>query len=367
MNIVKGKIAIGAGVLTVILVGASACGTDINSGSGRPNQASSAVCANGTLTASGSTAQQNAVAQWSKEYLAKCDGANVNYAGGGSGQGLQQFHQGAVDFAGSDFPITAGEAGGGRCKGGQAINVPMTPGPIALGYNVPGVPPGLNLSASNLAKIFSGKITNWNDPSIARDNPGIALPNLTIQTFHRSDGSGTTYNFTNYLANEAKADWPFPSDQQNWPAQGGQGAKGTQGVAQGVKSTPGGIGYMELSYATKSKIPYAKLSNASGTFVELTQQNAQNFVAAARPVGQGNDLKLSFDYTNTAADAYPNVLVTYELVCQSGNDPAKLPLLKNYLGYAASPQGQQQLLSQGYTPLPPTVQGRVQAAVQSLS
>ncbi len=369
MRLHRPGVAWGVGMLAASALLISACGTDTNTGSAG-NQAASAACASGTLTASGSTAQQNAVAEWTKGYLAKCVGANVNYGGGGSGQGVQQFQQGAVDFAGSDFPLSAGDQqqkADARCKTGPAINLPMTPGPIALGYNVPGAPDGLKLSSSNLAKIFTGKITNWSDPAIARDNPGVALPNLGIQTFHRSDGSGTTYNFTNYLANEAKADWPFPTNQQNWAAPGGQGSKGTQGIAQGVKSTPGAIGYMELSFATQSQIPFAQVSNAAGQFVPLTQENVQNFLAAAKPTGTGNDLKLALDYTNAAPNAYPNVLITYEIVCSAGNDPAKLPLLKGYLGYAASTDGQNLLPTQGYTALPPSVQTRVQASVNALS
>ncbi|NKQ54330.1 phosphate ABC transporter substrate-binding protein PstS [Amycolatopsis sp. K13G38] len=359
----------------VVAVGAlllAACGTDNNSGSsGSANSsqpASSINCAGGTLTAAGSTAQSNAMSQWVKTYENKCNGATVNYQGGGSGKGVQQFQQGTIDFAGSDFPLSSSDqpAADSRCKTGPAIDLPMVPGPIAVGYNVPNVTQPLNLSASTLAKIFSGKITNWNDPAIAKDNPGVTLPNLGIQTFHRSDGSGTSYNFSNYLANEAKADFPFPANK-NWPAPGGQGSNGTQGIAQGVKSTPGGIGYMELSFATQSQIPYAKVGNAAGKFVELTTDNVKNFLAKAKVTGSGHDLKLDFDYTNGDADAYPNLLVTYEIVCASGNDSAKLPLLKSFLSYLASPDGQSPLAGQGYVPLPTELATKITDSVNSLS
>lgn len=346
------------------------CGSDNGAGtpaSGNSAQSADINCVSGSLTASGSTAQQNAMAEWIKNYLAKCSGANVNYGGGGSGQGVQQFQQGTTDFAGSDFPLSAKDqpAADARCKTGSAVNLPMVPGPIAVGYNVPGAPT-LNLSATTLAQIFDGKIANWNDAAIAKDNPGVSLPSLPIQTFHRSDGSGTSYNFTNYLANEAKADWSFGANK-NWPAPGGQGSKGTQGIAQGVKSTPGGIGYMELSFATQSKIPYAKVSNAGGKFVELTQDNVRNFLAKAKVVGTGGDLKLQFDYTNADADAYPNLLVTYEIVCAKGNNASKLPLLKAFLGYLASNSGQQPLSGMGYVPLPADLQAKIQQTVGSLS
>jgi phosphate transport system substrate-binding protein len=320
------------------------------------------------LTAAGSTAQQNAIAQWIKDYLNKCSAANINYAGGGSGQGVQQFTDGQIDFAGSDFSLAAGkeqQSADARCKSGPAINIPLVGGPIAIGYNVPGVTKSLNLSASNLAKIFTGKIANWNDPAIAQDNPGTQLPSLGIQTFHRSDGSGTTYNFTNYLTNDAKTDWTFGVNK-NWSAPGGQGAKGSQGVAQGVKSTPGGIGYFELSFATQSQIPYAAVGNAEGKFIPLTQANAVNFLSKAKVPGTGGDLKLQFDYATTDAAAYPNLLVTYEIVCSKGNPPDKLPLLKNFLGFGASPAGQQELPSQGSISLPDNLQQQVRQTIGSL-
>ncbi|MEO7195984.1 MAG: phosphate ABC transporter substrate-binding protein PstS [Pseudonocardiaceae bacterium] len=350
----------------------AACGSDTGGGSGSsaatPAQAAAITCGSGSLTAAGSTAQQNAMARWIKDYLAKCSSANINYGGGGSGQGVQQFTDGKIDFAGSDFPLAEGteaQAADARCRSGPAINIPMVPGPIAIGYNVPGVTTPLNLSATNLAKIFSGQIANWSDPAIARDNPGTQLPSLGIQSFHRSDGSGTTYNFTNYLAHDAMADWAFGTNK-NWAAPSGQGAKGSQGVAQGVKSTPGGIGYFELSFATQSDIPYAAVGNAQGKFIPLTQQNAVNFLAGAKVVGTGGDLKLQFDYATTDTTAYPNLLVTYEIVCSKGNDAGKLPLLKNFLGYVASPAGQQELPAQGYVSLPGDLQQQVRQTIGSL-
>jgi phosphate transport system substrate-binding protein len=349
----------------------SACGSDTGGGTGpstSPGGTVAIACSSGSLTAAGSTAQQNAIAQWIKDYLNKCSGANINYGGGGSGQGVQQFIDGKIDFAGSDFPLAEGkeqQAADARCKSGPAINIPMVGGPIAIGYNVPGVTTNLNLSAANLAKIFSGKITNWNDQAIAQDNPGVQLPALGIQSFHRSDGSGTTYNFTNYLVHDAKTDWTSGTNK-NWTAPGGQGAKGSQGVAQGVKSTPGGIGYFELSFATQSQIPYATIGNAEGKFIPLTQDNAVRFLSAAKVVGTGGDLTLQFDYATIEATAYPNLLVTYEIVCSKGNAADKLPLLKNFLGYAASPSGQQGLPGQGYISLPENLQQQAQRAISSL-
>ncbi len=356
-----------AGTLTL-----TACGTDNNStptssAAGGGASAAKVDCADGSLTIQGSTAQAPAMSTWIKNYNEQCPNAKISYTPNGSGAGVTAFGQGTSDFAGSDFPLNATQQpkADARCKQGPAINLPLVPGPIALAYNVPGASK-LSLSSATLASIFTGKIVKWNDPAIAKDNPGVTLPGLGIQTFHRSDSSGTTFNFTNYLANEAKADWPTPADK-DWKAPGGQGVKGSAGVAQGVKSTPGAIGYMEQSYATQSNLSFAKLSNAAGTFVELTQQNAINFIAKSKVTGTGDDLKLSFDYPDTSADAYPNVLVTYEIACSKGNDAAKLKLIKSFLGYAASDAGQATLPSQGYLKLPANIQAKVQAAVNDLS
>ncbi|HEX5403552.1 MAG TPA: phosphate ABC transporter substrate-binding protein PstS [Pseudonocardiaceae bacterium] len=372
----------GAAVLGLAAAGTlllAACGTDNNattppaaasSGGSSASAATSPIrCPSGSvnLTLAGSTAQANAISLWAKNYEGQCSGVNINNGLGGSGAGVTQFEAGTVDWAGSDFPLSATDQpkADARCKTGPAIDLPLVPGPIAVGYNLPGVT-SLNLSASTLAGIFDGRIKKWNDAAVAKDNPGVTLPTMGIQTFHRSDSSGTSFNFTNYLANEARADWAFGANKQ-WPAPGGQGDKGSALVSQDVKKTAGGIGYFELSYATQQQIPYAKVSNAAGQFVELTQQNTTNFIGKATVAGTGNDLKLNFDYTNSDSDAYPNVLVTYEIVCSSGNDASKLAALKDFLSYAASADGQNTIVSQGYVSLPEVVRTKVVSAIDALS
>lgn len=369
-----GALVLGLAAAGTLLL--AACGSDNNNASppagGGGSSAAAApkiTCPSGAanLTLAGSTAQASAISEWAKAYENACTSANVNNGLGGSGAGVSQFEAGTVDFAGSDFPLSATDKpkADARCKSGPAIDLPMAPGPIAVGYNLPGVS-NLNLSASTLAKIFSGKIANWNDPAIAKDNPGTTIPSQPIQTFHRSDSSGTSFNFTNYLANEAKSDWSYGANKQ-WPGPGGQGDKGSSLVAGDVKKTAGGIGYFELSYATQNSIPYAAVSNAAGHFVKLTPQNTTNFISKAKITGSGNDLALSFDYTNTDDNAYPNVLVTYEIVCSAGNDAAKLPALKGFLGYAASSAGQNAVTSKGYVPLPENIRTKVADAINSMS
>lgn len=348
----------------------AACGS--NNGGGASSSTSAAPvanvkCASGSLTGGGSTAQQNAITAWSKAYETKCASANINYQGVGSGAGVTGFENSTLDWAGSDFALSGSDVAkaNARCTGGQAIDLPMAPGGIAVGYNVPNVT-NLNLSASTLAKIFSGKVTKWNDPAIAADNPGVTLPDLGIQTFHRSDSSGTSYNFSNYLANEAKADWTYGANK-NWSGPGGQGDKGSSLVASDVSKTSGGIGYFEDSYAVQDNINVAKVGNAGGKFVELTAANVTNFLGKATVSGTGGDLALSFDYTDTSADAYPNMLVTYEIVCTKGNKAATLPLLKDFLTYAASSEGQSILQQSGYVPLPAELQTKVADAINSMS
>jgi phosphate transport system substrate-binding protein len=365
-----GAVVLGIAAAGTLLL--AACGSDNNNtpaagGSATPSANTSAVqCASGALTTGGSTAQQNAITAWAKAYEEKCASANINYQGVGSGAGVTGFENSTLDFAGSDFALSGDDVAkaNARCTGGTAIDLPMAPGGIAIGYNVPGVT-SLNLSASTLAGIFDGKISNWNDPAIAKDNTGTTLPSLPIQTFHRSDSSGTSYNFTNYLANEAKADWTFGANK-TWPGPGGQGDKGSSLVASDVKKTSGGIGYFEDSFATQNSLPVAKVGNADGQFVELTPTNVTNFLGKAKVTGTNGDLALTFDYTNADADAYPNLLVTYEIVCSKGNKAATLPLIKDFLGFAASSNGQAILSSSGYVPLPASLQTRVASAVSSL-
>jgi phosphate transport system substrate-binding protein len=320
---------------------------------------------NGTLTASGSTAQQNAISAWAKEFQAACKGAVINYGGGGSGKGVTDFTAGTVDFAGSDFPLTASQKSDADkvCSGGEAVDLPMAPGGIALAYNLPEVP-ALNLSASALAGIFSGKITTWDDAAIKKDNPAAKLPSTPIQSFHRSDSSGTTYNFTNYLANVAKSDWTYKFGK-TWQAPGGQGAKGSAGVAQGVKAAEGGIGYMEVSYATQDKLGVAKVGDAGGKFVEPSNDNVTAFIGKAKIAGSGSDLALQFDYTGTDGSAYPVSLVTYEIACTKGGKHAGL--VKSFLAYTASSSGQQLLPDAGYVKLPGNIATKVQAVVDTIS
>ena len=377
MSLTRSRTRLAAlGLAAAGTVALAACGSDnTSSSSSSPAAGSSSSstsstsgisCASGSLTSDGSTAQSNAMSAWIKAYQAACSGAQVNYGGGGSGQGQTHFTDGTDDFAGSDYALDATDkpAADKRCNG-SALDLPMTPGAIALGYNLPGVST-LKLSAATIAKIFTGKITSWNDPAIAADNSGVTLPSTKISTFHRSDGSGTSYNFSNYLTNDAASDWSYGANKQ-WPsAAGGQGEKGSSLVASNVKSTEGGIGYFEDSFATQNTLPVAQVGDAAGNFVTLSNAAATKFLSTAKVSGTGDDLALTFDYSkgSAAPDSYPNVLVTYEFVCATGNKNAAL--LKGFLGYTAG-SGQGILAANGYVPLPSSIQTQVQGVVAKLS
>ncbi|MEU2712558.1 phosphate ABC transporter substrate-binding protein PstS [Streptomyces sp. NPDC007205] len=350
----------------------TACGSDDNGGgkasgnaSGSAN-ASSVKCdgAKGQLLADGSSAQKNAIDAWVKAFSQAC-GVQINYKGGGSGAGVTSFNQGQLAFAGSDSALKPEDVTASKkvCSGGQGIDLPMVGGPIALGYNVPGVD-NLVLDAPTIAKIFDSKIKNWNDPAIAKLNPKAKLPDLKIQAFHRSEDSGTTDNFTKYLIATTPGNWKY-SGGKAWQAQGGQAASGSAGVAQGVKQNSGAIGYFELSYA--KDMTTVSIATGAKTPVKPSVASATADIAAAKIVGTGKDLSLKLDYATKAENAYPITLVTYEIVCDKGNKSDTLPATKAFLRYIASEDGQKALSSIDYAPIPDEIIAKVRTTIEGLS
>ncbi|WP_317444171.1 phosphate ABC transporter substrate-binding protein PstS [Streptomyces collinus] len=351
----------------------TACGSDDNgsSNSGGKSTASanagSVKCDNakGQLLADGSSAQKNAIDAWVKTFSQAC-GVQINYKGGGSGAGVTAFTQGQVAFAGSDSALKPEEVAASKkvCNGGQGIDLPMVGGPIALGYNVPGVD-NLVLDAPTLAKIFDSKITKWNDPAIAKLNKGAKLPDLKIQAFHRSDESGTTDNFTKYLIATTPDNWKY-SGGKAWQAKGGQSAPQSAGVAQQVKQTSGAIGYFELSYV-KDGIKAVSIDTGASKPVAPSTDSATADIAAAKVVGTGKDLTLKLDYKTKAEGAYPITLVTYEIVCDKGNKADTLPATKAFLRYIASEDGQKVLSGIDYAPVPNEIIAKVRSTIEGLS
>jgi phosphate transport system substrate-binding protein len=346
--------------------GASSEASSAAGGSAATFEGSGFACATGSLRSSGSTAQGKVMEQWISDFNAKCE-ANLNaYGGGGSGKGIADFIANQVDFAGSDSALSADQASQAqstRCANNPAINLPMVTGPIALAYNLPGVDK-LILTPKVLVGIFDGTIANWNDPSIAAVNPGVTLPTLAIQSVHRAEDSGTTDNFTKYLAAASGGAWTA-APGKSWSAPGGVAAQGSDGVSKQIASTEGSIGYVEWGFAQDDGLSVAQIDNGGGA-VELTSESAGKAVAAATVTGTGKDLSLKLDYATKTPGAYPVILVTYEIVCSAGNAADIGPLLKSFLGYTST-DGQATLDTLGAAPLPAEIQTKVIASVQTIS
>ncbi len=352
----------------------TACGSDDNGGSSNSSSSSSANASSAScgtakkgqqLLADGSSAQKNAIDAWVKAFSQAC-GVQINYKGGGSGAGVTSFNQGQLAFAGSDSALKPEEVTASKqvCSGGQGIDLPMVGGPIALGYNVPGVD-NLVLDAPTLAKIFDSKITKWNDPAIKALNKSATLPDLKIQAFHRSDESGTTDNFTKYLIATTPDNWKY-SGGKAWQAKGGQSAAGSAGVAQQVKATSGAIGYFELSYVADG-VKAVSINTGASAPVAPSTDSATKDIAAAQVVGTGSDLTLKLDYKTKAEGAYPITLVTYEIVCDKGNKADTLPATKAFLTYIASEDGQKVLSTINYAPIPDAIIAKVRSTIASIS
>ncbi|MBL7261756.1 phosphate ABC transporter substrate-binding protein PstS [Paractinoplanes lichenicola] len=317
-------------------------------------------CSKGSISAQGSSAQANAVSAWIKDYQVSCAEATIEYASVGSGDGRRAFFAGTGHFAGSDSPTPDDEQTQARvrCKG-PLVHLPMVVGPIALAYTVAGVD-DLRLSPATIARIFTGKITRWNDQAIKADNPGATLPETPIRTVHRAGSSGTTDNFTRFLASTAQTDWALKASS-TWPARGGVAAENSNDLVSAIERTDGAIGYVEASYARFHNLPTALVGNASGQFVELNDAAAARTVAGARVVGT-EGLRLELDYRIADPLAYPLVLVTYEIVCKTGTPD----LVKSFLTYASSTAGQNTAAATGYSPLPEELRAKVAEAVGGL-
>ncbi|WP_313896756.1 phosphate ABC transporter substrate-binding protein PstS [Streptomyces sp. GC420] len=333
-----------------------------------PPAAADIGCAgNGKLLASGSTAQQNALEYWVEEYERACPGVQISYRPLGSGAGVAQFLRGATVFGGTDSALKPGEVELSKevCPGGRAIDLPMVGGPIAIGYQLEGVD-DLVLDAPAIAGIFDARITTWDHPDIRRLNPGTELPSVPVLPVHRSDESGTTQNLNAYLSGAVPRQWPYPKEKA-WQGRGGQSADGSDGVAAAVLASNGAIGYFELSFAEAGHIDTVRIDTGASEPVGPSAENATAGLAAAEVTGTGNDMTMRFDYGTSEAGAYPIVLVTYEVVCDTGNQKQTLPALKSLLAYMAGEEGQRALPELHYAPLPGNVVEQVREVIATLS
>jgi phosphate transport system substrate-binding protein len=361
------KIAAAAALSAISLAACSSSTTATTGGSASASMSgSSLTCPSGSITGEGSTAQTNAIQQIIAAYNDACQNkAKIEYNATGSGAGVKNFNAGLVDFGGSDSALSTAEQATAltRCKNNAAWDLPMVVGPVAFSYNLKGVSK-LVLNADVLAKIFQGQITTWNDPAIAALNSGVTLPSTAIKVFYRSDDSGTTDNVSKYLKATAPTVWTA-DHSKTWKGKGGEGKTGSAGVAQAVTATDGALGYLEWGFATDNKLGIAQLDTGNGG-VELTADSVGKALEAAKITGTGNDLTLSLDYATKAAGAYPAVLVTYEIVCSAGLDSAKTAIVKDFLTYFASEEGQNSLSTVGAAPLPASLRAKVNTAIQAI-
>ncbi|WP_460772240.1 phosphate ABC transporter substrate-binding protein PstS [Microbacterium sp. GXF7504] len=336
--------------------------------SGADNAGSTAAALSGTLNGSGATSQQVAVQSWSQLIQQANSGVTVNYDPQGSGTGRESFQSGAVQFAGSDraFKLEEIEAGpfDACAPDSEIVELPAYVSPIAIIFNLEGVDE-LNLDATTLAGIFAGTITSWDDPAIAATNQGVDLPAVAITPVHRSDKSGTTGNFTDYLAANAEDAWTYGSVEE-WPIDGGEAAQGTSGVVNAVKGGNGTIGYADSSQAGSLSSVAVKVGDA---FVTHSAEGAAIAVDAS-PFEEGRadtDLAIAIDRTTTEAGAYPVVLISYLIGCVQYEDAATAELVKAFFSTAVSVEGQDAAASNaGSAPISDSLREKVTAAVDAI-
>jgi phosphate transport system substrate-binding protein len=302
------------------------------------------------LTGAGATFPYPLYAKWIADYAAKT-GVKINYQSIGSGGGIRQFTEGTVDFGASDAPMSDEEIS--KLKA-PAYHIPTVLGAVVVTYNLPELAKPLNLTGPLVAQIYLGKVTKWNAPEIASLNPGVKLPNKDILVVHRSEGSGTTYIFTDYLTavSPAWAAGPGKGKEVQWPV--GLGGQGNPGVTGQIRQVPGSIGYIELAYARQNKLPVAAIKNAAGAFVQPTIESVTEAAAAiAAKLPANTDFRVSV-VNAPAKGAYPISSFTYLLVYQTQTNATKGKKLIDFIRWAIH-EGEADAASLDYSPLPKNV------------
>jgi phosphate transport system substrate-binding protein len=364
----------------VIAVGAAsslvACGSDdpVNHPwrPGAPQSAAPVAAATdasltGSLAGAGSSAQESAVQAWIAGFGAANTGVTITYDPVGSGGGRTQFTGGGIDFAGTDAPLDEAELAqaADRCAPGEVAELPLYVSPIAVVFHLEGISE-LNMSPATVAGVFAGNVTRWDAPEIAAENPGVELPDLAITPVARSDESGTTENFTEYLAAAAPQAWQFePSG--NWPVAGGQTAQGTSGVVQTVTDGTGTVGYADASKAGGLGTVALKVG---GEYVPYSPEAAAALVdASPRASGRPDtSLVVELDRTTTASGVYPLVLVSYTVACTAYDDTATAERAEAFLTYVVSEAGQATAAeAAGSAPISAGLREQVLAVVEGIS
>ena len=320
----------------------------------------------GTLNGAGSTAQQAAMTAWQAAFQTSNSGVTVNYDAVGSGGGRDEWLGGQVQFAGSDAYLTDDEVKSAKSMcGSDPIEVPVYVSPIAVVYNLPGVT-SLKLSPSVVAQIFAGKITTWNDSAITSLNPGTSLPSTSITPVHRSDDSGTTENFTEYLSAAAASDWTYPPSQ-TWPLKNGEAGNGTSGVIAAVQAGNGAIGYADASQA--GQLGKASIQVGS-SYVQPSASAASKVLDESSPVSgrTSGDIAINVNRTPTGSGVYPIILVSYQITCEKQKSAAAANLVKAWLKYVVSEGGQTAAAhAAGSAPITSSLRDKANAAIDSIT
>ncbi|MCY1656061.1 phosphate ABC transporter substrate-binding protein PstS [Dietzia sp. SL131] len=357
------------GLAALTTVGLAACSDDNAASNETAQNVADAECGGkDSLTASGSSAQNNAMTIFANSYATSCEGQTIDYNSNGSGAGVKEFIGGQTDFGGSDSPLKEDEypQAEQRCES-PAWNLPAVFGPIAVAYNLDGVE--LSLSGSTIAQIFNGEITKWNDPAIAAENEGVELPDQDITVIFRSDESGTTDNFQKYLVAASDGAWTQEAGK-TFNGGVGEGAKGNEGVSAAIGQTPGTITYTEWSYAKNQGLSMAKvITPADAEGVELNAETAGTTIDSAKLQNEGtNDLVIdtSSFYVPEAAGAYPILMPTYEIVCSEYPDAETAAAVKAFLNIAVSESVQGELEGEGYIPVPDAFRGKLTDAIDAI-
>ena len=315
----------------------------------------SCALAQTTLSGAGATFPYPIYSKWFSEYHNQHPEVQVNYQSIGSGGGIRQVQAGTVDFGATDGPMSDEQIAASKVK---VLHVPTVLGAVVPAYNIPGVSQEVKFTPEILAGIFMGKITNWSDPAIAKVNPDIKFPNQNITVVHRSDGSGTTYIFTDYLS-KISSEWQGTTGKGTsvkWPV--GVGGKGNEGVAVMIRQLPGSIGYIELIYALQNKIDYGSVKNASGQFIKASLDST---TAAAAGVKMPPDFRVSI--TNPPGkNAYPIASFTWLLIPTNPSDKNKGKMVKDLVLWALD-NGEPMASSLSYAPLPKDVIDKAKSAV----
>jgi phosphate transport system substrate-binding protein len=356
---------------TASFVTLAGCGGGDNTASGGNSAEGSAAGGNATsqdgtapagadkLTGAGATFPYPLYSKWFDAYN-KAKGVQINYQSIGSGAGINQLKSQTVDFGASDAPLKDSDL---EKMPSEAVHIPTVAGAVVVAYNVPGAPANLKLDGPTIANIYLGKVKTWNDPAITKLNAGAKMPATNITVGHRSDGSGTTNIFTNYLK-AVSPEWNTKvgaGKSVDWPT--GVGGKGNDGVAGVIKQTPGGIGYVELAYAKQNKIPYASIKNAAGQFVE---PNVESVTAAAQASLAALQKDIRAPIANaTGAQAYPIAGFTYILAYKQQKDAAKGQALKDFLKWSMT-EGQTQAAALDYSPLPQEIVALNEKTIDSI-